>query len=254
MITSKENELIKHIKSLNQKKFRQEYGEYFVEGVKLVEEAIEEEVDIAKIIICEELLNTKIDTKNYEVELVNGTVFKYISDTMTPQGILAVIKYKVTEDIKEDVIFALDDIRDPGNLGTIIRTLDCAGLKELLLSGESADAYNPKVVRSTMGAIYRTKIHEDINLKEKLRELKQRGYKIIVTALDTTKEYYDINFKEKCVILLGNESKGVSQEIQDLADMKVKIPMMGKTESLNAAVASAVIMYEYVRKSMKRAD
>jgi TrmH family RNA methyltransferase len=252
MIISKDNELIKHIKSLNQKKFRHEFGEYFVEGIKLVDEAINEKLDISKIIICESLLERKIETKNYSVEYVNENVFKYLSDTVTPQGIMAVIKYYEPKEINEKIVFALDDIRDPGNLGTIIRTLDCAGLKELILSEESADAYNPKVIRSTMGGIYRTKIFEGVNLKDKLVELKQKGYKVIVTSLDTKQEYYDINFNEKCVIVIGNESKGISKEIQDIADMKVKIPMLGRTESLNAAVAASIIMYESVRHLLNR--
>lgn len=252
MITSKDNELIKHIKSLHQKKYREIYNEYFIEGHKLVQEAIEEKVDIKIIIICEEIytgLNQiKNNVKDIQIEYVDKKIFEYISDTETPQGILAIIKINPSNNIKGNIIFALDDIRDPGNLGTIIRTLDCAGINELLISKDSADIYNPKVIRSTMGAIYRVNTHTDIELLEKLKELQKEGYRIIVTTLNTEKLYYDINFKEKCVIVIGNESKGIRKEIQEISDIKVKIPMLGRTESLNAATAASIIAYEYVRR------
>lgn len=248
MITSKDNELIKHIKSLNQKKYRDEYNEYFIEGIKSVTEAILEEASIKQIIICEELLQKQIDTKDYSVEFVSSKVFESITDTKSPQGILAVLKKENTTSTNQNVIFALDDVQDPGNVGTIIRTLDCAGIKNLIVSKGTADVYNPKVVRSTMGAIYRIHIDECDDLLEMLKKMQDDGYKIVVTTLDTENYYEKLNFKEKCVIVIGNESKGIKKEIQDLSDIKVKIPLLGKTESLNAGVAASIIAYEYVRK------
>ncbi len=135
-------------------------------------------------------------------------------------------------------------------MGTIIRTLDAAGIKDLIISKESADIYNPKVTRSTMGAIYRVNVIRE-NLKSKLLDLKEKGYKIVVTSLATDKYYYDINYNEKMVIVIGNEGKGVSQEINEIADIKIKIPMLGKAESLNASVATGILAYEYVRSEMK---
>ena len=117
-----------------------------------------------------------------------------------------------------------------------------------MLSRGTAEPYNSKVVRSTMGAIFRLNLHRYINLKEELEKLKAKGYKIIITSLETEKYYYDLDFTEKIVIVIGNESKGVSKEVQDLADIKIKIPMIGKTESLNAAVAASIIAYEGVRQ------
>lgn len=248
MITSKENELIKHIKSLNQKKYRDEYGEYFIEGIKQVTEAIEECADIKQIIICEELLQKSIDVKNFPTEFVSDKVFKSISDTQSPQGILAVLSKKEHNKDFSNVVFALDDVQDPGNVGTIIRSLDCAGIKNLIVSNGTADVYNPKVVRSTMGAIYRIQIDESNDLMLTLVELQKKGYKVIVTTLDTDNYYDTLKFDEKVVIVIGNESKGIKKEIQNLADIKVKIPLLGKTESLNAGVAASIIAYEYVRK------
>ena len=249
MIVSKDNSQIKHIKQLKQKKYRDEYKEYIVEGIKIVEEAIEEKEkeNIILIVICQELLKKQINTYDYKVEFVNKNIFEMISDTITPQGILAVVKEKEAIKISSNVLFALDDIQDPGNMGTIIRTLDAAGIEDLIISKESADIYNPKVTRSTMGAIYRLNVVRT-DLLSKLKELQRDGYKIVVTSLATNKNHYDINFDEKTIIVIGNEAKGVSQEIMEIADVKVKIPMLGKSESLNAAMATGILAYEYVRK------
>ena len=259
MITSKENQLVKYIKSLSQKKYRDLNHEYIVEGYKMVKEAIEASENISKIVICEDLFSNVLEEDSYfkkllasnseKIEYVSEKVFEYISDTMSPQGILAVVKERESSnDSYSNVIFALDDLQDPGNLGTIIRTLDSAGYKDLILSKDTADSYNPKVVRSTMGAIFRLNIHRKFSLKEELQSLKSQGYKIVVTDLNTDKYYYDLDFEDKLVIIIGNESKGVSEEIKALADLKVIIPMVGKTESLNAAVATSIIAYEGVRQ------
>ena len=248
MITSKDNDLIKHIKSLNQKKYRDEYNEFFIEGIKMVEEAIEQKIDIKFIMICEELLPNNVETGNYKVEYVNKRVFEYLSDTVSPQGILAVIEKKRNVINDADIIFALDDVQDPGNVGTIIRTLDCAGINDLIVSEGSGDIYNPKVVRSTMGAIYRVNVELTNDFLETIKQKQKKGYKIIVTTLDADKKYTDLEFGSKCIVIIGNESKGIRREIQDIADIKVKIPMYGKTESLNASVAGSIIAYEYARK------
>lgn len=226
MIISKTNDYIKHIKSLSQKKYRDEYHEYIIEGIKLVKEAIEEKVHIKKIIICEELCKEKVNFEN--IEYIDEKVFNYISETKTPQGILAVVEQEENKKEIGDIVFALDNVQDPGNLGTIIRTLDCAGINSLILSSGCADLYNSKVVRSTMGAIFRVNIESNKDFINKLLELKEKGYKIIVTSLKTDKSIYDINFKEKCIVVIGNESKGVSDEVLEIADIKVKIPMLRK--------------------------
>lgn len=229
MITSKSNELIKYLRNLHEKKYRDEYSEYIIEGVKMFKEAVDEKLNIKKVIVCEEIFSEELPKGNYDIEYVSKNVFEYISDTKTPQGILAIIKKK-ENDNKEysDVIFALDTLQDPGNLGTIIRTLDSAGIKTLLLSEECVDPYNLKVVRSTMGAIYRLDIFENIKLIEEISNLKKKGYKVIVTAIDAKENLFEYNFPKKIIIVIGNESNGVSKEIQELADEKIKIPMIRK--------------------------
>lgn len=149
-----------------------------------------------------------------------------------------------------EILIALDDLQDPGNLGTILRTADSANIKNVLVSKGTVDCYSSKVVRSTMGAIFRCNVIECENLQKSLEILKNKGYNIIVTSLDANRTIYDINYS-KSVIVIGNEANGVSKEIQNLATNKVIIPMLGKTESLNASVAAGIIIYEYVRQKIK---
>ena len=153
-------------------------------------------------------------------------------------------------DYNQDIIVALDDLQDPGNLGTILRTVDSIGINQILVSKGTADSYNPKVVRSTMGAIFRVKIIECEDLEKTLKEIKKRKFEILVTSLQTENSIYDIKYNKK-VIVIGNEANGVEEKIQNMADVKVKIPMLGKTESLNASVATGIILYEYVRQKIK---
>ena len=261
VITSKDNETIKNIKKLKDRKYRNEQGLYIIEGIKMVKEAIEENAEIEKVVICEDCSNSgEIEQKmlyeiaKYNCIYVNSKVFNYLTDVVAPQGILAVIKKPAKDtkvDYSEDIILALDGIQDPGNLGTILRTADSANLKQIIVSKETADAYNPKVVRSTMGAILRIKIIESDDLLKTLKEAKKNRFKVVATSLDTNDSIYDIEYNKK-VIVIGNEANGVSKEVQDLADNKVKIPMLGKTESLNASVAAGIMIYEYVRQKVSK--
>lgn len=265
IISSKDNEQIKAIKKLKEKKYRDETNCYIVEGIKMVKEAINENAAIKMIVICEDC--DEVELKNnsskdnrieqsllyeiakYECIYVTKKVFSLLSEVKTPQGILAVVEKEDSIekiDYTEDMILVLDGIQDPGNLGTILRTADSANLKQIILSEEVADPYNPKVVRSTMGAIFRMNIIRTDNLVKTLQMLKKHKYEVVATSLDTNNSIYDIDYHKK-VIVIGNEAKGVSKEIQNLADKKVKIPMLGKTESLNASVAAGIMIYEYVR-------
>lgn len=261
VITSKDNELIKHIKKLKDKKQRDLSHEYIIEGIKLIQEAIQENAKIKQIIICDDCEKTESIPKDLMYEIakqeciyVTNKVFDSITEVMNPQGILAMIEKQSKEiqiDDKQDIILALDDIQDPGNLGTILRTADSIGLTQILVSKGTADCYNPKVVRSTMGAIFRVKIIECEDLVKTLKEIKKHKFEIVVSSLQTDNSIYDINYHKK-VIVIGNEANGVKKEIQDLADKKIKIPMLGKTESLNASVATGIILYEYVRQKLAK--
>ena len=261
VISSKDNELIKHIKKLKDKKYRDESNEYIIEGVKLIEEAVKENAKIKKIIICEDTTRTyeiptniMLEIAKYECVYVTDKIFNSITQVTNPQGIMAIIEKNSDDaeiDFTQDIIISLDDVQDPGNLGTILRTVDSIGLNQIIVSKETADAFNPKVVRSTMGAIFRVKIIEVDNLQDTIKQIKKHHFKLMVTSLQTRNSIYDIEFKKK-IIVIGNEANGVSKEIQDMADEKAKIPMLGKTESLNASVAAGIVMYEYVRQKLNK--
>lgn len=261
VISSKENELVKHIKKLKEKKYRDLHQEYIIEGIKMIREAIDENAEIKQIIICEECEKTDVIPKELmyviakkECVYVTEKVFETMTGVMNPQGILAVISKDKNQDqidFNQEIMLALDDIQDPGNLGTILRTADSVGLNQILISKGTADAFNPKVVRSTMGAIFRVKIIECENLEETLKEIKKKKFQILVTSLQTKNSIYDVDYQNK-VIVIGNEANGVKEEIQNLAQEKVKIPMIGKTESLNASVATGIILYEYVRQKITK--
>lgn len=256
-ISSKDNNLIKHIKKLKEKKYRDEYGEYVIEGVKLIGEAIQENVQISEIVVCEgcgasEIIENHLryEMAKYECIYVPQNIFKIISDVENPQGILAVIKKETSIDkidYSANLILALDDVQDPGNLGTILRTVDSVGLKQILVSKGTTDCYNPKVVRSTMGAIFRVKVFECEKLENTLQEAKNNGFGVMCTCFNTKKTIYDVCFDKK-VVVVGNEANGVSKNIISLANEKVIIPMPGKAESLNVSVATGIILYEYVRR------
>ena len=258
IISSKDNEIIKNIRKLKEKKYRDIENSYIIEGIKLIKEAIDEKANIKQIVMCEEFSDDEVDKDTlfelarHNIINVTKNVFNLITDVKTPQGIIAVVEKKQNKDAnyKEDIIIALDDIQDPGNLGTILRTVDSANLKQVIVSKNTVDVYNPKVVRSTMGAIFRINIVEADDLKEELEKAKSRNYKVMVTSLNAKKNIYDADFNKK-VIVIGNEANGVSKEIQDMADEKVIIPMLGKTESLNASVATSIMVYEYVRRKIK---
>lgn len=237
VITSKDNESIKKIRKLKDKKYRNEAGKFIIEGVKLIKEAIEEKAQIDTIILCENYIKAGEIEKEIVYEIakynclyVDEKVFSSITDVQNPQGILAVIDKKdknLQINYNEDVIVVLDDIQDPGNLGTILRTIDSCGLSQVIISKKSGDVFNPKVVRSTMGAIFRVNIIESENLVNTLKELKKHKFKIYATSIQTDDTIYDIDYK-KTAIVIGNEANGVSKEVLEMADRKIKIPMLRK--------------------------
>lgn len=253
LITSKDNSKIKEIKKLKEKKYRK--TAFIVEGIKMLKEAISEKAEIDTIIIREDTeLDFKLDSElEKKVIHVTKNVFETISDVVSPQGVLVVINKKIDDNKiskHADYILALDGIQDPGNLGTIIRTADSANIKQILVSKDTVDSYSPKVVRSTMGSIYRVKIIECEDLAKTLKSLQTTGFEIVTTDLHTDKSIYDMNYNKK-IVVIGNEANGVTPEIKELSNYRVKIPMLGKTESLNAAVATGIMIYEYVRQKIQ---
>lgn len=186
-------------------------------------------------------------TKVYQVK---DSVLKSICSTDTPQGVAAVAS-KVNTDLQYDDGFYIlaDRIQDPGNMGTIIRTAHAAGASGVITTEGTVDIYNEKTMRSTMGSIFHVPVIEDSELKI-IKELKNRGFKLVVSTLDTDKNFFDVSLKDNVIIAVGNEGNGISDRVQSIADIKVKIPMPGGAESLNVGVAASIMIFEKVRQDI----
>jgi TrmH family RNA methyltransferase len=214
-------------------------------------------VEVEKVIVSETFSNSDdfkgLNCDDQKLIIASDKVFEDLTDVVTPQGIIAVVSKGSNSEIdySDEFVLALDGIQDPGNLGTIIRTADSANIKQILVSKDTVDAYSPKVVRSTMGGIFRTKVIEVENLAQTLNSFKDNGYKVVTTELTAEKSNYDMDY-QKSVVVIGNEANGVTEEVSKAATEKVIIPMLGKTESLNAAVATSIMIYEYVRQKLAK--
>ena len=254
MITSASNEQIKQIIQLKEKsKVRKQKNQFVVEGIKMFSEIPDDQL-VATYVSESFAEENKYAFKGENFELVSDSVFKKISDTVTPQGIVAVVKQKsysidyiIEKRNKEkSCIVVLDRLQDPGNMGTIVRTGEAAGISGIIMSKDSADIYNPKVIRSTMGSIFRVPFSIVDDLAAAVDTLKDNG--ITTYAAHLKGELYNSGSLTKdCALLIGNEARGLSEEISAKADKLIKIPMHGKVESLNAAVATAILMYEAAR-------
>ena len=276
IISSKDNKKIRYIRSLLEKgNIRKKSKAFVAEGIKLVDEALE----YGKVleVVCSESLYGEIisgdlsgnrllaendkNITNYvkkgsSLLVVSDMVFKSMSETKTPQGILAVVEmpdyglldkgfleqaYTKNGKIK---LLVLEDTADPCNLGTIMRTAEAAGVTGVIMGKGTVDIFNPKVVRSTMGSIFRLPFVYVEDVKATIKELKKMGISFYAAHLKGKKSYKDIKYSDKSAILVGNEARGLSNEVAVFADNYVIIPMSGKVESLNAAVAAALMMYE----------
>ena len=262
MISSTANARVKNIAVLQKKgKERRSQGLFVIEGRKLFEEVLRDAPEaIREVYVTEAYLEQQgqkklLDKVSYEI--VTDNVMKAMAETMEPQGILATVsipKYdkKALMEKKEAVWIALEDLRDPGNLGTVLRTAEAAGVTGVLLSDSSVDMYNPKVVRSTMGAIFRVPHFYLSDFLGELDLMRDAGATLYAAHLKGT-QYYDEPEYDGCsVILIGNEANGLSDAAAEKANCLVKIPMEGKAESLNAAVATSLFVYEAYRKRRKR--
>ena len=249
MITSVQNSLIKEIKKLHQKKFREQTDQFLVEGHHLVNEAHLSEFTIEKLIIRE---GTDLPdwSEKHNVLYVTDEVFEVITQTETPQGIAAVVnKYKFTNESKGHVLL-LDAIQDPGNLGTIIRTAEAAGFTKVILGKGTVDPYNDKVLRATQGSIFYIPIIQ-ADLTKEISKLKDNDYEIWAATLEDSTVYHKEEVTSFVGLIVGNEGAGIAPEFVGKADKNIKIPIYGQTESLNAGIASGILMY-YLQTSFAR--
>lgn len=254
---SKDNKLVKKALKLKQKKYRESENLFIAEGIRFVECAIENN-SLEYILYSSKLYSTSgyervldsgLDT--YEIE---ESVLESICDTVNPQGVIGVCRkslYEV-EDALGNLVAIIDGVQDPGNMGTIIRTCDAAGVSGIVILKGTVDIYNPKVLRSTMGSIFHMPIvHIDSLLSIKSR-LDEKNYNILATSLEAKLSLYDYDFSNNTAFILGNEANGVSSESFSLATDLIIIPMEGSAESLNVGVANGVIVYEALRQKISR--
>ncbi len=238
--TSLENKYIKDIKKLNTKKHRNLTKEFLVEGEHLVLEAYKN--GVLKTLILETGTELKLDVNTI---YVTNQVLKYISELETPQKILGICTQKENSVIGDKVIM-LDNVQDPGNLGTIIRSAKAFGIDTIILSNNTVDVYNSKVIRASQGMIFNTNIMYK-NLLEEINKLKENDYQIIGTKVNGGILLKALEKKKKFAIIMGNEGSGVSEDILSLCDSHVYIEMQDNCESLNVAVATSIILYEMGR-------
>lgn len=259
MISSLSNTKVKQVAAWqNKARERKKDNIFLAEGLKMFEEAPEEKVK--EVYITEELLN-RLDPESFLLkklqctgfETVSEEVFAKMSDTMTPQGILTVLarpQYTLEEllFVKNPLFVILEDLQDPGNLGTILRTGEGAGVTAVIMSKNTVDIFNPKTIRSTMGSVYRVPFLYVEDLEKTLKCLQDAGIKTYAAHLKGATYYDSFSFEEGTAFLIGNEGNGLKKSTADAADAYLKIPMEGQVESLNAAIATSLLMYEAHRQ------
>lgn len=259
MISSINNSQIKHLaKLMKSSKYRKEENSFVIEGQKLFEEAKEKDL-ISKVYVSETYLQTnhcnmeEHRKAGMEYDVVADTILKAVTDTITPQGIVAIVKMPKwdLQDLfnqRNGMLLFLENLRDPGNLGTIIRTAEGAGATGIIASKESVDLFNPKVVRSTMGSIFRIPVIYVDDIITCILNAKKHSIKVYATDLQGVYEYDKEIYPKKSAIIIGNEANGITKEVRNTADLLIKIPMCGNVESLNAGIAAGIVMYEIYRQ------
>ena len=238
MITSKQNALVKEIRSLSDKKFRDSLGLYLVEGVKLVNEILSEKMPVKAVVGTESGLSACLNLPE-KTEMVSVEVFKHISSEVTPQGVIAVL-YKPENQMQPplDSCILLDGVADPTNVGAILRTAVASGYKEIYMTSDSADPYSPKAVRCSMSGVFRSTIYRG-TIEEILKVMNLP----IVVADMNGENVFEKKITSKFCLVIGNEGRGVSNILKEKADITVSIPMQNRMESLNAGVSAGILMY-----------
>lgn len=258
MISSEANAQIKEmIKLQKSARQRRKKNLFIVEGMKLTKEAAFHG-KLEKIYVSESVFEKAEEEwkqffMQYDYEVVSDSVFQSMSETVTPQGVLGLVQMPSYElgDILGDnrrSVLLLDDLRDPGNLGTIMRTAEGADMSGVVLSKESVDLFNPKVVRSTMGAIFRVPFYYAEDLTEVMEKLKEKQIPVYGTMMQGSMVYDEVDYRKGAGVVIGNEANGISEKVVKHLSGRVRIPMAGSLESLNAAVSAAILMYEIARQ------
>jgi RNA methyltransferase, TrmH family len=256
MITSENNELIKYIRSLQLRKYRKANEQFMIEGVRMISECLLSQAVIETVFYSEEIFKTKggkellekirKKIKTYEV---SEKILAKLSETENFQGILAVVNMQNSDlqslETKKDLFcVVLDRIQDPGNMGTIIRTAESANVDAVILTKGCVDLYNSKTIRSTMGALFHFPIIQWDDQKEWITFLKEKEFTLIAGDLEAKKTYLELPYEGNIAIIIGNEGNGLDKELMKEVHEFVKIPILGKIQSLNAAIAASILIYK----------
>ena len=254
-IQSKDNKTIKHIIALGQRKNRQKSGEYIVEGIRSIRDIAA--MGAVKTVVIRESkaqdknvldLLTLDSVQSAHTYIVQDPVFDKIDNTVNGQGVVAIVskpKHNIESvSIEDGLYITLDGVQDPGNLGTIIRTAVAAGVKGIFLMKGTVDPFNDKTVRSTMSALHKIPVYEDVTLSMLNDLIAESNISTYVTALENSKPYHMLTYDKRCMLILGNEGNGVTPEVMNLCKYRIMIPMYGDIESLNVSVAAALCMYK----------
>ena len=259
-ITSRENAIYKDVLKLTQKKYRDRSGLFLLEGVKALRDAVQLDFDVRRVFIDAGKINALLAEETWIAELENSIcvldreLFRGLSDTINSQGVVSVIAKPSgsADDMSEAFaggnVVVLDRLQDPGNIGTIIRTAEAAGYSGVAVIKGTADVYAPKVVRAAAGSLLRMPVVFLEDAASAAELLHEQGKKLTVTSLVDAQDCFEADLRTGIALVIGNEGQGVSQDFLDLADIRVKIPMKGQIESLNAAVAAGILMYQASRR------
>lgn len=250
-ISSKDNKIFRLCEQLTHKKYRDKLGLYLIEGENLLEEAVKNGAGIKTVLMCRDYRGSLFGTEDKSFCL-SDKLFEQLAQTETTQGIMAVVeKPELSPDRFLDRgggnFIVLDRLQDPGNIGTILRTADAAGYELAIVMKGTADVFSPKAVRAATGSLFRMPVVFMDSVDELMEFTRAAGKKLVATCFDTDRYYYDENLKGNIALIIGNEGSGISRELIECSDLKIKIPMHGNIESLNASVAAGILMYEAVR-------
>ncbi|MGP4041641.1 TrmH family RNA methyltransferase [Gracilibacillus sp. D59] len=246
MLTSVKNEKVKNWRKLKKKKERDIQSKFMIEGFHLMEEAHKSDWEIIEIIF-QTGVEVSADWLHYPSYEVADNVMAALTDTKTPQGILAVVHKKKCSEKQSQRALLVDRVQDPGNLGTMIRTADAAGFDTVILGTGTVDLFNDKVIRSTQGSMFHLHVYE-ANLHDEIDRLQQEGIEVWSTGLENATYYHELEVPNNLAIIMGNEGAGVDSELMEKATRNVKIPIYGQAESLNVSIAAAILMYEVAKK------
>jgi TrmH family RNA methyltransferase len=253
-ITSVHNPQVQFLRDLQKAKNRRAAGVFLAESMKMVREAIA--LKLCRTLVvdakrCEDYadLIAQAEANGCEVLLVTGAIMQAISEQKTPQGVCCTVAIpQEPETVSGRLIVAMDGVQDPGNVGTILRTADAAGFDGAILSGACADLYSAKTLRATMGSVFRVPTKRTDDLAAALEAMKARGYAVVATELGG-EDFYACCPHKNCVLVIGSEGRGVSAAVRDVATHHLALPMRSGAESLNAAVAAGIMIYEMARQA-----